>query len=84
MYGMLTEEEYIDNILVHKDRDYWGCFEREQGKLGVYVINIIHELCVEYTFMKTILEYLKMYNPYYELTYKMNEYYLFETGVDFV
>lgn len=84
MYGMPTEAQYIDNILAHKDRDYWGCFDPQQGKLVAYAINIVHNGMCEYASMKAIPEYLKTHYPYYGLIYKMNEYYLSEVGVDFV
>lgn len=63
---------------------FWGCIDKENGKLIAYARNIITDHMCSYSSMKANPEYLKGYFPFYGLFYAMNEYYLKNMGLRYV
>jgi hypothetical protein len=55
---------------------YWGCFEKESGKLIAYAHTVIRDTVCIYSSLKAIPGYLKLHYPFYGLIFTMNEYYL--------
>jgi hypothetical protein len=68
--------EYLEMVRNLIDRDIFGCFDRQTGKLIGYAQNKVGE-GVEYSSLKTNPKFYKSHYPSYALIYKMNEYYLF-------
>lgn len=83
LFRLPTEDEYKTNIINHKDRDYWGVYNKE-NELIAYAINIIHDKVVEYSSMKAEPTFNKLYAPYYGLIYSMNKFYLCDKGCLYV
>ncbi|MBJ2161338.1 MAG: hypothetical protein JFR39_04460 [Muribaculaceae bacterium] len=85
LFHMPTKEEYTQNLLRHKNRDYWGAYDIESGKLLAYSINIPYSNgVVEYASMKCCPQSLKTHFPYYGLIQTMNEYYLTHNRCDYI
>ena len=73
---IMNPKEYDLMIQNLKDRDLFGCFDRETNKLIAYAQNIVGE-GVSYSLVKANPRFFKSHHPYYALFFKMNEYYLF-------
>lgn len=56
--------------------EYWGAFEKENGRLMAYAEVLIQDNMAKYTALKGIPEYLNKYYPFYGLIFIMNEYYI--------
>lgn len=66
------------------DYEYWGCFDKENGKLIAFSINKIFPDCCYYETFKASPDYLRGYYPFYGLIHHMNQYYLEEKKLDYV
>lgn len=75
--------DYIEMIKKMTDREIWGCFDDNTGKLIAYSQNIVGE-GVQYALAKANPSYYKTHYPYYALFFKMTEYYLYECKKKYV
>jgi len=73
--NILKCDQYLKMIENLSDREFFGCFDRQSGKLIGYSQNEIGEgVCYSTTKANPI--YYRGYYPFYALFYTMNEYYL--------
>lgn len=74
------------NKIIKEDNtcQYWGCIDKEKGKLIAYATIIVKDNMAEYSSMKAVPSYLTGYYPFYGLIYKMNKFYLEECKLKYV
>ena len=77
---VVSEESFRARILANDDKyEYWGCFDRDNGRLVAFSINAVNGDWVNYETFKADPDYLKGgYYPFYGLLYEMNRFYLEE------
>ena len=80
-----TFEEYF-NLCNKKKYDYWGIFDKVDGKFIGFCANRIWNNAVEYGLVGILPTYKRECTayPYYGLFYSMNQYYLREMGFRYV
>ena len=83
---VVSEESFRTRILDNCDKyEYWGCFDKENGRLVAFSINALNDGWVNYETFKADPDYLKGgYYPFYGLLYEMNRYYLEEKKMKYV
>ncbi len=78
-------DEFRKRIKLHKNYEYWACFDKETSHMVAFSINHVFNSHAEYETMKANPEYLKgSFYPYYGLLFAMNEYYLQSLQLDYV
>lgn len=82
------DEQVFDDYLKHcqsKDYEYWGVFDRSDGRFIGFCANRIWDEAVEYGMIGILPEYKHNGTfPYYGLFHSMNQYYLKERGLRYV
>ncbi len=80
-----TFAEYVD-LCRQKNYDYWGIFDKDNGKFVGFCANRIWDDAVEYGLVGILPAYKRQNTsyPYYGLFYSMNQYYLQEKGFLYV
>jgi len=68
--------QYLQEIKIANNREFYGCFDRESGELIAYAQNVVKE-GVMYSQVKANPHYYKSHYPFYALFYNMTEYYLY-------
>jgi hypothetical protein len=81
----LSKSLFVNELHVDlPGEQFWGCIDRENGKLIAYSRNSIQDDMCDYCSMKVIPDYYSVYAPSYGLIYLMNEYYLQTLGLKYV
>ena len=80
-----TFQEYLDWCKL-KQYDYWGVYDKTNGKFIGFCANRVWKEAVEYGVVGILPEYKRQCTayPYYGLFYSMNQYYLQEKGLRYV
>lgn len=77
-------EEYL-NHCQSKTYEYWGVFDRSDGRLIGFCANRLWDEAAEYGVIGILPEYKRNQTfPYYGLFHSMNRYYLLEKGLRYV
>jgi len=72
---LLSKEEFVSRVKNSDENEYWGCIDRETGRLVAFSLNVVTSESCEYRTLKAVPEFRKRY-AYYGLFYEMNRYYL--------
>ena len=80
----LWEKGVLDQDDGWGEREYWGVYVRNTGKLIAFATNRIVGRKVSYAMLKAIPEFMNKHYPYYGLLFEMNRYYLEECGFNYV
>lgn len=81
----VSRDLFIEGLQSYQQGEqFWGCIDKENGKLIAYARNLVQGNMCHYISMKARPEYFKGFYPYYGLIYSMNEYYLKTLGLKYV
>lgn len=78
-----SKEQFEQRIINSVENEYWGVIDIATEKLVAFSMNVVTDEYCDYSTMKAIPEFQKLY-AYYGLIYEMNRYYLAVRKLNYV